>query len=123
MKSIFVSYKYEDLAKKNKLKRWEERGDLGEVRITGETKDVRQGGREAVEAHLKPKIEGMAAMLVLVGDDSHNSQWMDWEIDVAQQYNKKVLPVRIPGTTGAAPAAIRHLRTIEFNPNMIVKYV
>lgn len=120
MKSIFGSYKYEDKKWKDKAEKWSEDGRLGNnVRITGESQDVRNEGYRAVKKHLSPKIGGASDMVVFVGDNTHNSSGVDYEVKNAKSAGKRIIPVRIPGTTGAAPKSIRQERMVAFEPKAI----
>lgn len=120
--SVFISYKYEDIQWKNKIKKWEEGGLLGPyVVVTGEEEDVRINGETAIKNHLSPKLLGMSVLLVLVGQDSHNRPWVDYEVQHAKSHHKKIIAVRIPGTTGATPVAIRELVLIPLDPNSLKK--
>lgn len=60
-------------------------------------------------------------MLVFVGDNTHNSRGVEYEIQNAKSSGKKIVPVRIPGTTGAAPKSIRDEKMVVFNPQTIKK--
>ncbi len=120
MKSVFASYKYEDKAWKEKVTEWALEGRLGyNVRITGEDKDVRQDGERAIRQHLSPKVEGASEVIVLVGKDTHNSSGVDYELRNAKSAGKRIIPVRIPNTTGAAPILIRNEEIIAFTPEAI----
>jgi hypothetical protein len=122
MKSIFGSYKYEDKEWKDKVEKWGKEDRLGKnVRITGESKDVRAGGANAVKKHLSPKVGGASDMLVFVGDNTHNAKGVEYEIQNAKSSGKRVIPVRIPGTTGAAPKSIRDQEIVAFEPSAIEK--
>lgn len=119
-KSVFVSYVMEDKTHFDNVKRWAEEGKLGDdVVVIGESKDVRQEGERAIENHLKPRIRGAAAVLLLLGKDTHNHDWVRYELSVAASLNKKIIVARIPGTTGAAPEGFRHLKEIPLDPSSI----
>ena len=119
MKSVFVSYVFEDKRFKDKIHDWAGDGKLGAVTVTGESKDVRQGGDSAIRNHLSPLLRGAAALLVLVGSDTHNHDWVQYEVAHAQSHHKKILVVRIPNTSGAAPPSVRKLDEIPFEPRAI----
>lgn len=122
MKSIFGSYKHEDKKWKDKTEKWGVDDRLGNnIRITGESKDVRANGDKAVKKHLSPKISGSSDMLVFVGDNTHNSSGVEYEIKNAKSSGKRIIPVRIPGTTGAAPKLIRDEKMVAFEPQAIKK--
>ena len=117
MKSVFVSYVFEDKRFKDKIDAWAGHGKLGAITVTGESKDVRQGGDSAIRKHLSPLSHGAAALLVLVGSDPHNHDW--GEVAHAQSQHKKILVVRIPNTSGAAPLSVRKLDEVPFEPGAI----
>ena len=118
--SVFISYTYEEKSFKDKVASWIEGKRLGsDVVVTCERKDVRQHGEAEIRRHLEPLVRGCAAVLVLVGDDSHNRPWVDYEVAFAQAHGKVVIPVRIPGTTGALPKEIRGSSEVTFEPSAI----
>lgn len=119
MKSVFVSFVYEHKPWKDKLVAWAEAGRLGDVTITGESEDVRPQGEQAVKNHLSPKLKGCAAILVLVGDDTHDRPWVDYEVQHAKSHHKRLACVRIPKTRGAPPAAVRDEPPVTFEPGAI----
>jgi hypothetical protein len=103
-KSIFISHVFEDGGIIQQIESWKDQLLLGDVAITKETnKDLRNQGEAVIKNHLVPKIRGCAAVLVLVGNDTHNHQWITYEVEVARSLNKKVIAVRIKDTTGAPP--------------------
>lgn len=119
-KSLFVSHVYEDLGARDTIRTWALRGLLGpDVVVTGESEDVRHLGRGAIRSHLNPKLTGAAAVLVLVGDDTHNHAWVDYEVQHALSARKLVVPVRLLGTMGAGPASLRGRPTVPFDPTAI----
>jgi hypothetical protein len=96
-KSIFISHVHEDAERIAQIELWKGGGLLGDVAITKETNDFRQMGEEAIKKHLRPRIKGCAAVLVLIGNDTHNHHWIDYEVQVAKSEHKQVIAVRIKG--------------------------
>ncbi len=118
--SIFVSHVYENLAARDAIKTWAAQGLLGpSVVVTGESDDVRQGGYGAIRGHLSPKLQGASAVVVLLGNDTHNHQWVEYEAQHALSNHKRVVVVRVPGTRGAAPANLRAQREVAMEPSAI----
>jgi len=121
-KSIFISYVHEDRRYRDNVVAWTRDGLLGpDVVMVVEQEDVRQQGDPAIEAHLKPKIRGVAAVVCLVGQDTHNHGWVQYELDVATSLNKKIVLLRIPNTTGTKPPRHRHLDIHPFDPSTLKK--
>ena len=120
-KSIFISTVFEDSHRIDTLKKWAESNRLGDVVITHETEDKRFEGKEAVKAHIKAKINGAGAVLVLVGRDTHNHNWIESEVELANSFHVKIVCVRIPNTTGAPPKILEKYPLVNFDPDSIKK--
>lgn len=122
-KSIFISCVFEDSHRIASIKKWATDNRLGDVVITQETEDKRQKGKEAVKQHIKSKIQGAAVILVLVGQDTHNHEWIEAEVELANSFNKEIICVRIPHTNGAVPSLLTNKRIISFDPEAIKKLI
>ena len=110
---IFISYKWEDNRYFNGMKGLLNNPNNRYVHyVLSERDDLRNKGKNVVENHLKENIRNCNRLICLVGEDTHSSKWVQWELEVATSQNKKIIPVRIPGTTGGAPRLIRE-RTIS----------
>jgi hypothetical protein len=119
-KSIFISYVYEDRKCCDDVARWVSKGLLGpNVVSVVEQDDVRQQGEAAVERYLKPKIRGAAAVVCLVGQNTHNHNWVKYELDVATSLGKNIILLRIPNTMGAKPPGHGHLEIHAFDPSTL----
>ena len=122
MKSIFASYKYEDKRFKDQLATWAREGRLGyNVSITGESQDVRQDGGNAIRNHINPIINGAACVVLIVGQDTHNSSGVDYELRNAKSAGKPIITVRAPQTSGALPALVASSPEVAFEPNAIAR--
>ncbi|NKC15902.1 MAG: TIR domain-containing protein [Gammaproteobacteria bacterium] len=124
MKSVFVSYKYEDKQWKDRLAEWSQGGRLGEnVRITEESRDVRQDGQSAIRGHINPIINGAACVILIVGQDTHNSTGVDYELRNAKSARKPIIAVRVPHTSGALPKLVAGQREVSFEPGAIARAI
>lgn len=118
--SVFVSHVYEDRYWIAQLRDWQSRSELGPgLTFTTETDDVRRDGESAIKSHIRPYIEGAGVVLVLVGEDSHNRPWVDYEVAVAQALHKKVVLARIPNTRGAAPPEVASKPIVAWEPRAL----
>lgn len=118
--SIFISHVYEDMKARDALKNWVDKEILGPgFVVTGESEDLRHRGPGAIRNHLSPLLRGAAVVLVLVGRDTHNHQWIDYEVNHARSERKKVVAVRIPGTSGAPPKSLAGIEVLEMEPSLI----
>lgn len=120
-KSVFISYRYEDQASRKQVEHWAQEGKLGpEVVTTAESEDLRPQGEAAIVRHLEPKIRGAAAVVCLIGQNSHNDGgWVQYELDVATSLHKVIVLLRIPGTTGAAPPRHQHHPCYELSASTL----
>ncbi len=64
-------------------------------------------GEKAVKDYIIEMIKQCDIVLVLIGDDSHNRKWIDYELQVATSNQKTIKGVRIPETSGAGPKLFR----------------
>lgn len=94
---------------------------LGDVVITHETEDKRHLGYEAIRKHIEVKVRGAAIVMVLVGDDTHNHDWIGAEAELANSFHKKLICMRVPQTTGALPSILKKYACIAFHPNSVLK--
>ena len=118
--SLFISHVYEDMRARDSVGRWARDGLLGAgVVVTGESEDHRPWGHGAIRKHISPKLRGASAVVVLVGNDTHNHHWVAYEAQHALSDGKKVVVARIPGTTGAVPEVLRSLREIPLDPTAL----
>lgn len=119
-KSVFVSHVHEDSPHIQQLKAWNTQGLLGPgLTFTTELRDLRPQGADAIDAHLRPRIRGAGAVLVLIGNDTHNHDWVRREIELAQSFGKRLVLTRLPQTTGAPPPNALHLSLVPWQPAML----
>ena len=110
--NLFVSHKGEDESKINAFKRlMEKRGyDFRDSSIR-ESEPNRAHNDDYIKREiLKPAIDWAGTVVVLIGKETHNSDWVDWEINYAIKHNKKIIGVYLPGEAGAElPDALKKI--------------
>lgn len=121
MKSIFISHVFEDKSSLDKMLKWEEKGLIDGYTFTHEIEDQRRKGENEIKNILKDKIKGCAALLVLIGDNTHNHDWIKVEIELANNFNKKIYCVRVPNSKGKRPQILNNFKEISFHGNQILK--
>lgn len=120
MKSIFISYVYEDRKWRDSIAHWVSSGLVGAgYTATAERGDYRPLGEAAIKDHLRPLIRGAAAVVCIVGDNSHNHDWINYELSVATSLGKHIILARIPGTTGGKPSGWEHLPIVSLDPTVL----
>ncbi|UQD52344.1 hypothetical protein C0971_10210 [Bacillus methanolicus] len=102
-KKIFVSYHsdVEDTAHKNLLVAWS-KNDNGFFDIkfndTSVGVSINSDNANYIKSVIKGKISESSVFLCLIGKNTHNSDWVKWEIDKAVELGKKVVAVKIKST-------------------------
>nr|QEE16833.1 hypothetical protein DSAG12_02663 [Candidatus Prometheoarchaeum syntrophicum] len=87
--------------------------------------DVRAKGEQAVKNYIKEKIIESDLMICLIGNDSHNSTYVDYEMDVATSKQIPIIGVRIPNTSGGGPNLFikRELLLLDWNTSNIAQEI
>lgn len=101
--NLFVSHSGKDEKKIDAFKKlMEKKGyDFRDSSIR-ESEPNRAHNEEYIKNEiLKPAINWAGTMVVLVGRDTHNREWVDWEIEYAIKKGKKIIGVYLPGETEA----------------------
>lgn len=99
-KKVFVSYHSaaEDTLHKNLLVAWSE-NDNGFFDIkfddTSVGVSINSDNASYIKSVIKGKISESPIFLCLIGENTHNSDWVKWEIDKAVELNKKIVAVKI----------------------------
>lgn len=122
-KKVFISGIHEDLQRYlHFIIDWQKKGLLGQnIEITHETEDKRAEGDEAVRKHVKKKIEDAKAVIILIGNDTHNHDWIRQEAELANSMKKLIIFARLKGTTGGNPPIIANKIAVKFNLKNIKK--
>ncbi len=118
-KSIFISTVHEDSHRINAIRKWADGGQLGNVTVTHETEDKRDQGKEAIKKHIMDKIRGASVIVVLIGQDTHNHNWIEAEVELANSFHKKIVCMRVPNTNGSAPPILSKYKLINFDPDSL----
>ena len=106
--NIFLSYKWEDRAYVNGLAGLLQNPNNQYRHISlSEREDYRNKGKDSVRNYLRGLINGCDAIICLVGNHTHNSEWVSYELEVARSLRKKILAVQIRGTNGGMPALLK----------------
>jgi len=87
--------------------------------------DVRNLGEKKVKDYIKEMLDQCAIMICLIGNVSHNSVWIDYEMAVATSKRIPIIGVQIPATTGGAPTLFisRRLPILNWDANDIAEEV
>ena len=118
-KRVFISYHFNDKSYKGEIKKWLE--EAGAEVISVDENDLRPLGDPVVESNIRNDISRSQLVLILVGNDSHNRPWVDYEVAVARSKGIETYWVQLSKRTGAAPKEVRSLNCINYERNEIIK--
>lgn len=119
MASFFISYVHEDKWARQQIEDWHRQRLLGHWAPIAESQDHRPGGWDEVQRYLSPLIRSADVLLALVGDNSHNHQPIDYELQHARSHGMPVIVARIPNTSGGQPKTLR-TNEVEFRPTALL---
>jgi hypothetical protein len=91
-KRVFVSYDHsEDALYKRLLQAWDANPDFDfEFDSRGPNVPINSNDAAVIKQRLAQMMKGSTHLLVIVGEKSHESDWMTWEIERAKQADIKL---------------------------------
>ncbi len=99
-KKVFISYDYDnDKEYKNLLKAWDANNKF-DFNFHDHSADVSidSTNAAAIKRAISAKIGSATYFLCLIGDKTHKSSWVKWEIEKAVELKKKIVSVKIKST-------------------------
>lgn len=108
--NLFISHKGEDENKIDSFKKlMENKGyDFRDSSIRESEPNKAHNEDYIKYGILQPAIDWAGTVVVLIGKETHNSKWVDWEIEYALKNGKKVVGVFLPGAIDAVlPDALK----------------
>ena len=118
-RNIFVSFNFKDKALAGTIEAMREaRGQSVPGRFVWVENDVSAGGDPAIDREIRRVMAGCDSALFCIGDNSHNSPWIEREAALAESLDLKVVVARLPGTSGGLPARLRRAghAEVRWNP-------
>ena len=85
------------------------------------TDPVEPGGNRdrRIQKAIKAKMDLCEAVVFLVGDDTHNSRWITYEVELACQRQLPYVVVQGKGTTGGPPSRLAGDRILPWESSQI----
>jgi len=106
-KRIFISFDYDkDKHYKNLLTAWD-KNDLFDFKFYDGSVTVPVNSNDAgpIRRVISQRIDDCTRLLCIVGEETHKSGWVDWEINKAKEKNKKLIAVKT-AKSNTTPAAL-----------------
>lgn len=105
---IFLSYKWEDNRYANGMAGLLNNPNNDYRHITKREKDdLRSEGKNAWRSYIRTIVRECDALICLIGQSTHNATSVIYELEIANSFDIKIIPVRISNTRGGAPSIIR----------------
>ena len=79
-----------------------------------------------VRSEIEKLLNQSSKLLVLVGRDTHSSEWVKWEIEsfTRLKRNESILLMRVPNNSSAgAPTGSRHLGILNWSSAELAKWL
>lgn len=106
-KTVFISYDYDnDKDYKNLLKAWDANKKF-DFSFHDHSADVSIDSTNAatIKRAISAKIGNATYFLCIIGEKTHNSGWVKWEIEKAVELKKKIVAVKIK-SSNTSPSEI-----------------
>lgn len=123
IKNVFVSHYHEDEDSIKNLKRLlGAKYDLRNYSVTSE-KFNNAKSDDYIKSLLRPLIKQAGTFICLIGPNTHDSDWVDWEVREAARLNKPIIGIFLRGASNAdLPDAVYELADtiVGWNEDRIV---
>lgn len=81
---------------------------------------------ETIRRLLRMKISWASTVVTLIGEDTHERPWVDWEIEQANRQGKRIIGIYIRGGTSAdLPSALKKYASsiVGWNTDAIIEAI
>ena len=103
-RKVFISFNFKDkVVAKNVVSFFQEQGRACQGSPLFADRDVSAGGERAITDEIQRVMRQASLVLFVVGDDSHNSPWINYEAQLARSWDLQMVAVQAPSTTGGLP--------------------
>lgn len=75
--------------------------------------DVSGYGDHAIDKEIKDVMTGCVSAFFIVGDNNHNSPWINREVVLAMSKGLKIVISRFPNSNGGVPSQLRNIPYTE----------
>ena len=109
MKKIFVSYNFNDKSVSHSIKAMsiENNGPINALFVFVEG-DSTCNESNAIDLKIRSTIQNCNMALFLIGNNNHNSPWIEREVQLAISKSLPILVMKLPDTTGGIPNSLKN---------------
>lgn len=105
---IFVSYNFKDREIAHNIgKFFQSEGGKCQGKPVFVKNDLSKQGKKSIDKEIQSVIAGCSAVLFIIGDNNHNSPWINREAELSISMGLKSVAIRYPDTTGSLPNVLK----------------
>ncbi len=111
---VFVSYNFNDRENCHSIKAMtREKGGPVDASFIFVKNDVSRYGSAAIDKEINSTMQGCSSALFIIGNNNHNSPWINREVELAISKNLDIYITRLPRTQGGLPQKLPRNRYTE----------
>lgn len=119
-KRIFLSFSFVDRGLLNDLLQFfQANGGPVLATPTYMKTDLGDAGAERIKQAIREQMVGCAGVLLNVGNEAHNSGWIQYEMGVANELRIPKFRIQHPTRSGGAPNAHSGMQALPWNPKEV----
>lgn len=119
---LFFSYYYKNKDYYSRLREMLEERGYFDFSIA-EVDENQANNEEYIKTLIRPKIKWASVMVVIIGPGTYTRNWVNWEIDFAANYNKRIVAVYLHGQSRSKiPRSLRRLYNEDYPELALVRW-
>ena len=123
-KRVFISFSFAERGLRNDLLQFfQEHGGLVQASPAFMTQDRSAEGEARIKEGIREIMEGCSGLIVLAGEQAHNSRWIEYEIGVAAGLRIPHVGVRHPDRQGGFPNTYRGMKEVQWDRKELAQVV
>lgn len=112
-KKVFISYVFEDASYKGEIEKWLKEARL--IVLSKNRNEITQQNAEQSAKEVTAFIAQSKICLILVGNNTHNSQWVAREINIAKSLKVPCYWIRLANRTGGPPPELSIIAELVYD--------
>lgn len=108
-RNIFISYRFKDRSIAHNVETFfQTQGGTCDGKPKYVENNLSSEAPAVIDAEIKRVMDQCMGVLLVVGDDNHNSTWVDYEVAYADGCRLPIVAVRLPGYKGGVPNRVKN---------------